>query len=77
MVEFANISIWLQITINLIVKSDFLCDQQIATFHLKGYPGVSSIHGLTHCDTELDPPRDQVCRPLVYVVVATSEITAQ
>ena len=39
---------------------------------LKGYSGVSLIHGLTHLDTEYDPPlRDKVCGPLAYVVLAS------
>ena len=45
---------------------------------LKGYSGVSLIHGLTHLDTEYDPPsRDKVCGLLAYVVLASSETTAQ
>ena len=45
---------------------------------LKGYSSVSLIHGLTHLDTEYDPPlRDKVCGPLAYVVLASSETTAQ
>ena len=44
---------------------------------LKGYSSVSLIHGLTHLDTEYDPPsRDKVCGPLAYVLLA-SEMTAQ
>ena len=38
---------------------------------LKRYSGVSLIHGLTHSETVLDSlSRDQVCRPLVNVVLA-------
>ncbi len=36
---------------------------------LKGYSGVSLIHGLNHCETVLD----QVSRPLIYGVLSTSE----
>ena len=34
---------------------------------------------VSHLDTEYDtpPPRDKVCRPLAYVVLASSETTAQ
>ena len=45
---------------------------------LKGYSGVSLIHVITHLDTEYNPPsRDKVCEPLAYVVLASSEMTAQ
>ena len=45
---------------------------------LKGYSGINSIHVLTHLDTEYDPPsRDKVCRPLRYLVLASSEMAAQ
>ena len=45
---------------------------------LKGYSGVSSIHGLTHRETVLDSlSRDTVCRPLAYVVLASSETTTR
>ena len=41
---------------------------------LKGYSGVSLIHGVTHCETVLDSlSRDQVSRPLANVVLASSE----
>ena len=46
-------------------------------YFLKGIYGVSLIHALTHLDTEYDPPRDKVCGPLAYVVLASSETTAQ
>ena len=46
--------------------------------YLKGYSGVNLIHVLTHLDTEYDPPsRDKVCGQLAYVVLASSETTAQ
>ena len=45
---------------------------------LKGYSCVNLIHVLTHLDSEYDPPsRDKVCGPLAYVVLASSEMTAQ
>ena len=45
---------------------------------LKGYSSINLIHGLTHHDTESDPPsRDQVFQPLAYVVLATSEKTTR
>ena len=41
---------------------------------LKGYSGVNLIHGLTHRETVLDSlSRDQVCRLLANVVLASSE----
>ena len=48
------------------------------TSPLKGYSGVSLIHGLTHRETVLDSlSRDKVCRPLANVVLASSETTAR
>ena len=45
---------------------------------LKGYSGVNLIHGLTHPETVLDSlSRDQVCRALANVVLASSETTAR
>ena len=45
---------------------------------LKGYSGVSIIHGLTHCETVLNSlSRDQVSRLLIYGVLSTSEMTAR
>ena len=46
--------------------------------NLKGYSGESLIHGLTHRETVLDSLlRDQVCRSLANVVLASSEMTAR
>ena len=46
--------------------------------HLKGYSGVTLIHGLNHHETLLDSlSRDQISRPLIYWVLSTSETTAQ
>ena len=45
---------------------------------LKGYSGLSLIHGLTYCEAVLDSlSRDQVCRPRADVVLASSETTAR
>ena len=45
---------------------------------LKGIFRVSWIHGLTHREAVLDSlSRDQVNRPLIYVVLSTSETTAR
>ena len=50
----------------------------LTEYILKGYSIVSLIRGLTHLDTEYDPPSwDKVCGPLAYVVLASSETTAQ
>ena len=44
---------------------------------LKGYSSVNLFHGLTHCETVLDSlSRDQVCRPLANIDLASSETTA-
>ena len=43
---------------------------------LKGYSGVSLIHGLTHRETLLDS-LSRVCKPLANVVLASSETTAR
>ena len=49
-----------------------------AAAFLKGYSGVNVIHGLNHRETVLDClSRHKVCRPLVSVVLASSETTAR
>ena len=51
---------------------------RLKTASLKGYSGVSLIHGLIHCETVLDSlSRDQVSRPLIYGVLSTSETAAR
>ena len=51
--------------------------REILQTPLKGYSGVSLIHGLTHRETVLDSlSRDQVSRWLIYGVLSTSETTA-
>ena len=51
---------------------------EVLSLLLKGYSGVSLIHGLNHCETVLDSlSRDQVSRPLIYRVLSTSETTAR
>ena len=74
-------SFFVRLQIKSLVQNNFVCFVLFSNpwdpFKLKGYSGVSLIHGLTHLDTEYDPPsRDKVCGPLAYIVLASSETTA-
>ena len=55
------------------MSSRFVKQNQGVQIVLKRYSCVSLIYGLTHRETVLDSlSRDKVCRPLAYVVLASS-----